>query len=66
MRWKTYPRTSIANVDVIPSLLGRELGSLLGGDEAPERARLPLELARLIARLDPLGDLVDGVLLLGL
>lgn len=69
MRWDcrvTHPRTGIANVDMIPSLLGRKLGPLLLGDEVPERAHLPLELARLVARLHPLGDLVHGVFLFGL
>jgi hypothetical protein len=51
---------------VIPALLGRELGAGVLGDKIPERALLTLELARLVAGLHPLGDLVDGVFLFSL
>jgi hypothetical protein len=54
----THPRTGIADVQMVPPLLGRELGPGLLGDEVAERALLALELARLVARLHPVGDLV--------
>lgn len=42
---------------MVPALLGREPGAGLRREEIPERARLPLELARRIAGLDPVRDL---------
>ncbi len=66
MREYTYPRTSIAHVQVIPPLLRRVLGARLARDEVPERALLALELARGVAWLDPICDLGRlGILMLG-
>lgn len=59
-RRQTYPRTSIANIEVIPPLLSRELGAGRVADPVAERARLPLELARLVARRHPVRDLPGG------
>lgn len=57
---RTYPRTGIADVEMIPALLNRELGIRRIADPVAERARLPLELARLVAGQDPVRDLVGG------
>ena len=54
----TYPRACIADVDVIATLFGREFGTALARDPVTERADLALELARLVAGLDPIGNLV--------
>ena len=42
---------------MVPALLGGELGARRVADPFPERAHLPLELARLVAGGDPVGDL---------
>lgn len=52
------PWTRIADVQVVPAFLGRELGASVAGDPAPERADLALELARGITGFDPAGDAV--------
>ena len=56
----TYPGTGIADVEVIPPLLGRELGTALPRDPVAERADLALELARRVAGLDPVGYLAGA------
>jgi hypothetical protein len=43
---------------MIAALLGWELRARLAGDEIAERRRLPLELARLIIGVNPVGDLI--------
>lgn len=50
------PGAGVRDVEVVAALLGRELGAGLARDEVAERADLALELARLVVRLDPLGD----------
>lgn len=56
----TYPRTRVAHVQVVPPLFRGELGAGLPRDEVAERALLALELARLVAGLDPVRDLGLG------
>lgn len=58
------PRTGIADIEMIPALLRGELGAGLARDPVAERADLTLELARLVAGLDPVGDF--GFLVRGL
>lgn len=50
------PGAGVRDVEVVAALLGGELGAGLARDEVAERADLALELARLVVRLDPLGD----------
>lgn len=51
------PRTCIRHVQVVPSLLGRELGALLVLlDPVAERARLALELAAFVVGRHPVED----------
>lgn len=54
------PRTRIADVQMIAALLGGELGARIGRDPVAERALLALELARLVAGLDPVGHFEAG------
>lgn len=46
---------------MIAALLGRELGAGFTRDPVAEGALLALELARLVAGLDPVGDVAAGV-----
>lgn len=57
---QTYPGARVADVQMIPVLLGREPGAGLAGDALAERAHLPLELARLVVGVDPVGDFSAG------
>lgn len=50
------PWTGVADVEMIPPLFGRKLGTGLAGDPVAERADLTLELASCIAGFDPVGD----------
>ena len=50
------PRASIADIEVVAALFGRELCARLRGDEIAERAGRALELSALVAGLDPVGD----------
>lgn len=56
------PGTSIADVDVVPSLLGRVLGTSLARDVVAERADLALELARGVVGVDKVRNLSSGSL----
>ena len=56
------PGTGIADVEVVPSLLGRVLGTSLAGDVVAERADLALELARGVVGVDKVRDLSSGSL----
>ena len=51
------PGAGVRDVEVVAALLRRELGAGLARDEVAERADLALELARLVVRLDPVGDI---------
>lgn len=59
-RVETHPRACIAYVQMVPRLLGRELGPGLVGDPVAERADLPLELAALVGGVHPVRDLARG------
>lgn len=62
-RWvsaDTHPGARVADVQVIPPLLGRELGPGLVRDPVAERADLPLELAALVRGVHPVRDLSCG------
>lgn len=63
---RTYPRTSITNVQMIPPLLGRELCARLAGDEVAEGALLTLELSCGVCGFYPVGYLVLFLLRSGL
>lgn len=54
------PRARVADVEVVATLLGRVLGAGLARDPVAERADLALELARLVAGRDPIGDFGSG------
>lgn len=56
------PGTGIADVDVVPALLGRVLGTSLAGDVVAERADLALELARGVVGVDKVRNLSSGSL----
>lgn len=56
----TYPRTGIADIQVIAALLSGELGAGLVRDPLAERADLALELARLVVGIHPVRDLTAG------
>lgn len=56
----THPRTSIADIEVVPPLLDGELGPGLRGDPVAERADLALELAALVGWVHPVYDSPGG------
>ena len=60
-RERLYPGTRIADVEMVSTLLGGELGADRLRDPVAERALLALELTRRIAGLDPVRDLASSV-----
>ena len=53
--WLT-PGTGIRHIEMVPALLRREFGTGFAGDPIAEDGLLPLELARLVIGVDPVGD----------
>lgn len=56
------PRTRIRDVKMVSIFLSGELGAWLVLDEAAEDGLLPLKLAALVARLDPIEDRIFLIL----
>ena len=60
----TYPRTGIADIEVISTLLGRKLGSGFFGDCVTEYGSRALEVARFVGEALPVGsDIAIGLFL---
>ena len=53
----TYPRTGVADKEMVAVGLRGVLGAGLARDVVAERADLALELARLVAAVNPVGNL---------
>lgn len=56
----TYPWAGIADIQMVATLFNGEFGAGFLGDPVAERAGLALELARLVAGLDPVCDFEAG------
>lgn len=60
------PWTSIADIEMVAVLIGRELRAFLLGDEIPKLGLLALEFTSLVIGIYPVGNIVFGLRICGL